>query len=51
MPLTDYIAEVMQLLSDPNPPQGEILVERGKKLRWAEKSGNYEQVFATNNNR
>lgn len=49
MPLTDYIAEVMQLLSNPNPPQGEILVERVKALRWAEKNGNYEKLFAALN--
>ncbi|MHC2301781.1 hypothetical protein ACVJBD_006047 [Rhizobium mongolense] len=27
-PLAAYITEVMQLLADPNPPGGEILVER-----------------------
>ncbi len=46
MPLADYIAEVMQLLGDPHPPRGEILVERVKALRFAERSGNYEQTFA-----
>jgi uncharacterized oxidoreductase len=49
MPLADYIAEVMQLLGDPHPPHGEILVERVKALRWAEGNGNYEQLFATLN--
>ena len=34
MPLANYIAEVMQNLSTPNPPHGEILVERVKSLRW-----------------
>ncbi|MBB4226925.1 SDR family NAD(P)-dependent oxidoreductase [Rhizobium mongolense] len=28
MPLAAYITEVTQLLADPNPPGGEILVER-----------------------
>jgi uncharacterized oxidoreductase len=51
MPLADYIAEVMQILSDPDQPHDEILVDRVKTLRWAEKSGAYEQIFAANNNR
>lgn len=46
MPLAECIAEVMQLLSDPHWPCGEILVERVKALRWAEKNGDYEQKFA-----
>jgi uncharacterized oxidoreductase len=46
MPLVEFIAEVMQLLGNPHPPRGEILVERVKALRWAEKNGNYEQKFA-----
>jgi len=45
MPLADYIAEVMRLLRDPNPPYGEILVERVKMLRGAERGGKYEEVF------
>lgn len=49
MPLANYIAEVMQLLSNPNPPHGEILVERVKSLRWAEKNEAYERVFAALN--
>jgi uncharacterized oxidoreductase len=46
MPLAEYIAEVMQILGDPQPPRGEILVERVKALRWAERNGDYEQKFA-----
>lgn len=49
MPLADYIAEVMQLLAQPNPPQGEILVERVKHLRQAEVSGHYKDVFGALN--
>ncbi len=44
MPLDEYISETMQLLKNP-PPSGEILVERVHPLRFAEKSGNYDQVF------
>ncbi len=51
MPLAEFIAEVMQILGSPNPPRGEILVERAKELRWAEKGEGYEQVFAALNNR
>jgi len=49
MPLADYIAEAMQLLSDTDSSHGEILVERVKPLRWAEKNGDYEQVFTALN--
>lgn len=49
MPLADYVDEVMKLLSDPSPPGGEVLVERVKGLRRAEKSGSYEYVFANLN--
>jgi uncharacterized oxidoreductase len=44
MPLADYIAETVQLIANP-PGSGEILVERVKPLRWAEKNGNFEQIF------
>lgn len=44
MPLADYIAETVQILSNP-PASGEILVERVEPLRWAEKNGNFEQIF------
>ncbi len=46
MPLADYTDEVMQILSEPELPQGEILVERVKALRWAEKNGDSERMFA-----
>jgi uncharacterized oxidoreductase len=51
MPLADYIAEVMQLLGMPDPPRGEILVDRAKQLQFAESSANYEQIFMDHNNR
>ena len=37
--------EVVQLLDSGDLPNGEILVERVKELRWAEKNGTYAQVF------
>ncbi len=45
MPLADYIEETVSLLDHP-PADGEILVERVKPLRFAEKNGNYEQVLS-----
>jgi uncharacterized oxidoreductase len=51
MPLADYVAEVMQMLGDPIPANGEILAHRAKVLRWAEKNGEYEQIFAARNER
>jgi uncharacterized oxidoreductase len=51
MPLTDYVAEVMQMLGDPVPEGGEIVARRAKALRWAEKKGEYEQLFAARNGR
>ena len=45
MPLDDFISEAMSLLeSQPDAPQ--ILVERVKRQRFAEATGNYDQVFA-----
>jgi uncharacterized oxidoreductase len=44
MPLPDFIAEVMQILTA-NPTATEINVERVKPLRFAEQSGNYEAAF------
>jgi uncharacterized oxidoreductase len=49
MPLADYVAEVIQLLRDPSPPGGEILVQRVKGERWAERNGEYMQRFAAFN--
>ena len=44
MPLKDYIAETIHLLkTEPDAP--EILVERVKAQRFAEKSGNYEAFY------
>lgn len=44
MPLAQYIAEVMEILKQqPTPP--EILVENVKRLRFAEKSGHFDEIF------
>jgi uncharacterized oxidoreductase len=51
MPLADYIAEVMQILDDPNRSSDEIIVERAKTLRGAGQSQDYDRIFAANNNR
>jgi uncharacterized oxidoreductase len=51
MPLADYIAEVMQVLSEPDLPRGEILVKRVTALRWAERSNDYERTFTALNGR
>lgn len=45
MPLDDYVAEVMELLGQPTPDDGEILVERVKALRTAERNGIYPKVY------
>jgi uncharacterized oxidoreductase len=49
MPLDAYIAEVMDRLGDRDCPGGEILVERVRQLRWAERTGDYDKVYATMN--
>ncbi|MCV9947597.1 SDR family oxidoreductase [Rhizobium sp. BT-175] len=50
MPLADYIEEVMRLLAASTPlPGGEILVERVKGERWAERDGTYLTRFAAFN--
>ncbi len=49
MPLADYIAEVMNILSESDLPQGEIRVKRVEALRWAERKGEYDKWFRTMN--
>ena len=51
MPLADYVAEVVRMLGDPIPANGEILAHRARALRWAEKNGEYEQMFVARNER
>ena len=50
MPLDEYVKEVVQILEDDTTDNGEILVERVKPLRTAEKDGKYQEflnVFST----
>lgn len=49
MPLSAYIAEVMQLLELAVHPRGEVLVERDRARRWAERDGRYEATFSAMN--
>ncbi|SEP69476.1 uncharacterized oxidoreductase [Devosia sp. YR412] len=44
MPLADYIAETMTLLAG-SPENGEVLVQRVHRQRFAEQTGNYATVF------
>lgn len=46
MPLDRYIAEVLDGLETCSHPEGEILVERVKPLRWAERNGAYDELYA-----
>jgi uncharacterized oxidoreductase len=45
MPLDAYIRETMELLKSP-PPSGEILVERVRSRRFAERDGKYDEFYA-----
>ena len=49
MPLDAYVAEVMGLLEAHDHPRGEVLVERARGERCAERDGRYEAVFAAMN--
>jgi uncharacterized oxidoreductase len=44
MPLSDYIKETMALLKNP-PVSGEILVERVRTRRFAERDGSYDRFY------
>lgn len=48
MPLADYISETMSIIWN-NPDSEEVIVERCKFLRDAEKRGDFDKVFATLN--
>ncbi|WP_413721422.1 SDR family oxidoreductase [Sodalis sp. RH24] len=49
VPLAAYVAEVMQLLASGDHPAGEVLVERDRARRWAEREGRYDATFAAMN--
>ena len=51
MPVAAYVAEVMQLLERRDHPRGELLVERDRARRWAERDGRYEATFDAMNPR
>ncbi len=44
MPLADFISETVTIFDNP-PASGEILVKNVEPLRWAEKNGNFDQIF------
>lgn len=47
MPLDAFTNEVMQILESQTTEKGEILVDKVKPLRWAEKDGSYDQLLET----
>ena len=49
MPLDAFVAEVMALLEAQDHPGGEVLVERARGERSAERTGRYEAVYAAMN--
>lgn len=49
MPLPDFIAETMAILEAGALPRGEVLVDRVKAMRWAERDGHYDEVYASMN--
>lgn len=49
MPLAVYVAEVMQLLASGDHARGEVLVERDRARRRAEREGRYDVTFAAMN--
>lgn len=50
MPLAEFIAETMTILEAGGLTHGEILVERVKPMRWAERDGHYDKLYAAMNN-
>jgi uncharacterized oxidoreductase len=50
MPLDEYITETMTLLQT-NPEADEIVVERAKGFRFAERDGAYDDIYPAFNER
>jgi len=48
MPLDEYISETMTLLQT-KPEADEIVVERAKGFRFAERNGNYDDIYPSFN--
>lgn len=49
MPLDAYVAEVLHLIGTHDHPKGEVLVERDRERRSAEREGRYDAMFAAIN--
>jgi uncharacterized oxidoreductase len=49
MPLESYVAEVVSLLEAGDTADGEVLVERVRPIRFAERSGSYSKLYAAFN--
>lgn len=49
MPVTQYVAEVISLLEDSLHPRGEIILERDRARRFAERDGTFDAIFAAMN--
>jgi uncharacterized oxidoreductase len=49
MPIGDYIEQVMHMLERADHPRGELLLERDRARRWAERDGTYDAIFAAMN--
>lgn len=49
MALDAYVTEVLNLLDQGDHLRGEVLLERDKPRRWAERDGSYDTIFAALN--
>ncbi len=49
MPVAAFVADVMGLLAAHDHPAGEVLVERSRVERMAERQGRYAEIYATMN--
>jgi uncharacterized oxidoreductase len=47
--VTDYVAQVIELLEKQRHPRGEILLQRDLARRWAERDGTYDEIYASMN--
>ena len=45
MPVDEYINQVIAMLESQNTFRGELLLERDQPRRWAERDGQYEEIF------